>query len=91
MKLCLIPVNDISGDGSTLVGSVYLGGGSPEAYRWTASDGIVRLGLGTGGRYSDGAAVSYDGSTTGVVWMPALLLCEVPTPPKATKAEAFAT
>ena len=51
-------VSDISGDGSTLVGSVS-SGGSPEAYRWTASEGMVRLGLGTGGRYSVIALCSY--------------------------------
>ena len=54
-------VGDISGDGTTLVGYVS-SGGSPEAYRWTTSEGMVRLGLGTGGRYSGGGAVSYDGS-----------------------------
>lgn len=56
--------NDVSADGSTIVGNgQYTSGSGGGAFRWTASDGAVGLGYLHGGNYSSEAfATSADGS-----------------------------
>ena len=50
---------DVSGDGLTVVGHA---GPPQEAFRWTAETGMVGLDVLPGYPYSDGTAVSVDGS-----------------------------
>jgi probable HAF family extracellular repeat protein len=54
----------ISADGTTVVGASRIEfSDNPEAFRWTAADGMVGLGfLPNGGTYTFGSAVSADGS-----------------------------
>jgi len=55
--------NDVSGDGTTVIGRATTAGGSGEAFVWTASGGMVGLGdLPTGNSSSQAWAVSGDGS-----------------------------
>lgn len=50
-----------NGDGSVIIGSAVLGGGGVNAFRWTATGGMVGLGT-LGGMNSEGYAVSDDGA-----------------------------
>lgn len=53
----------ISADGSTVVGESANSDGNPEAFRWTAAEGMVGLGwIASGGGGSGAHAVSADGS-----------------------------
>jgi probable HAF family extracellular repeat protein len=54
---------DVSGDGSVIVGTSSFYGSYEEAFRWTSSGGMQGLGFLPGGSYSVGKAVSQDGQT----------------------------
>jgi probable HAF family extracellular repeat protein len=54
---------DISGDGLTVVGSLTaVGGGSTNAFRWTASSGMQAVNI-FGVQFSEARAISHDGTT----------------------------
>jgi probable HAF family extracellular repeat protein len=53
--------SDVSGDGTTVVGSARDAEGVTRMIRWTAEEGLVNLDDGSGGR-SSADSVSYDGS-----------------------------
>ena len=72
----------ISGDGRTIVGGASFSGGYPEAYRWTAEEGFVRLAtrFDLAALNSQARAVSFDGTLivgdtvwgdNGFIWSPA--------------------
>ena len=55
--------SDVSADGSVLVGTSLIGGGSAEAFRWTPDGGMVGLGFSPGDdNWSAAWAASLDGS-----------------------------
>ena len=55
--------DDVSDDGAVVVGRASRNGGEPEAFRWTATTGLVALGVLPGSfPRSDAHAVSGDGS-----------------------------
>ncbi len=55
--------NDVSGNGSVIVGTSNFYGSYDEAFRWTAAGGMQGLGFLPGGNSSFGNAVSQDGQT----------------------------
>jgi len=55
-------VNAISADGSVMVGAGTPASGTAEAFRWTASEGMVGLGFLPGGTFSTATAISGTGA-----------------------------
>ncbi|MCC6229823.1 MAG: immunoglobulin domain-containing protein [Phycisphaerales bacterium] len=51
----------LSDDGSVVCGSADVAGGKPRAYRWTASSGLVNLGIVSGADHSYGYSISGNG------------------------------